>query len=251
MRWAFLVTLLLTATMAGCTTVPSDEPATTSSSTTSTSSAPVVGNVTLAADVVNGTAPLLVNFTLNGTGSPSSWRLSFGDGSIANGTMLPAATNHTYVVGGNFSANLTVVYAAGNATATVLVNVTVPQASGNSVAAPDVTHFEFADSLGCFGDVVGVENCFSFAGGPDASGIDGYWLALDERYWGLTLSSTIDQGQPVLADSDCAVTDAAFAVIEELNNGGDPCGGPVPKGTAFLFIYPYGTPGLSMTVDFA
>lgn len=256
MRALLAVVLLVAAAGAGCLSEKgSDDPTATPSSTTSRSSSSTassvpVGTASLVADVQNGTAPLPVNFTVNATGSPLAWRLSFGDGHIGNGTTFPAAVNHTYDIGGNFTANLTVAYTGGNATANVTLSILVPQ-TPTGPAPPDVTHFEFADSLGCFGDVVGVENCISFAGGPDASGIDGYWQALDERYWGLSFTSTVDQGQPVLADSDCAVTDAAFAVLEELNNGGDPCSGTIPPGTAFLFIYPYGSPGLSMTVDFA
>lgn len=54
---------------------------------------------------------------------------------------------------------------------------------------PAVTHFEFPESAGCAGDAHTLEpsvplNCVSFQGGPDATGIDGHWLALDETYAG-------------------------------------------------------------------
>lgn len=271
MRIALVAMLLLVAASAGCVTKDSDSdgtPTTTSSSTTTsagTSStsgtkAPgsasgggsaALGNITLTADALNGTAPVDINFTIDASGSPMSWRLSFGDGAISNGTDFPTVTNHTYAIGGNFSANLTVHYAAGNATAHLNITITVPT-TPTGPPAPDVTHFEFADSLGCVGDL-GAENCITYQMGPDGNGIDGYWQALDERYWGLSFTSTIMQGGPVgpaLNDSDCVFTDAAHAILGEANNSSNPCAGTVPSGTAFLFIYPYGTPALEMTVDF-
>lgn len=234
-----------------------------STSGTSTQSSSL-GTASLAADVHNGTAPLRVNFTLAATGSPLEWRLSFGDGAIANGTALPAQANHTFAVGGNFSANLTVRYAAGNATANVTITVAVPQTPGGP-AAPEVTHFEFGESLGCAPDGTAVPGvpfyCMSFLGGPEASGLDGHWQALDERYWGLHLTSQTTQSPAgeqeipdfgaVGADSDCVFTDAAHAIIGEANNGSRSCDGIVPSGSAFLFIYPYGAPALEIVVDFA
>lgn len=272
MRLALVVLLLVVAASAGCVSKESDPDgtATTSSSASTTTStatsstsgtqgpgsgsgpgAPTLGTIALTADVLNGTAPVDVNFTINATGSPTSWRLSFGDGAIANGTAIPALANHTYAIGGNFSANLTVHYAAGNVTTFLNLTIAVPDTPAGP-GAPDVTHFAFADSLGCVGDL-GAENCISFVGGPSASGIDGYWQALDERYWGLAFTSTIMQGGPVgplLNDSDCVFTDAAHAILGEANNSSNPCAGTVPAGTAFLFIYPYGTPALEMAVDF-
>ncbi|MEK6976646.1 MAG: PKD domain-containing protein [Candidatus Thermoplasmatota archaeon] len=274
MRVVLVALLLLVGALAGCATVKDDDPAggasgsSTSASGSGSGSRSATGtggsatatgtsgpaalahNATLTADRINGTAPLLVNFTINATAGASSWKLSFGDGEITNGTGQPTAANHTYSIGGAFTANLTVSYPTGsNATASLALTVNVPPGT----PAPDVTHFEFAASLGCAGDIVGTENCISFAGGPDASGLDGYWQALDERYWGLAFTSTVMQGGPVgpvLNDSDCVFTDAAQAIIGEANNGGNPCTGSVPSGTAFIFIHPYATPALEMTIDF-
>lgn len=140
-------------------------------------------------------------------------------------------------------------------------------ATGNQTAMlPEVTHFEFGPALGCASDAYTVSggavplNCVSFQGGPDRSGIDGHWLALDETYWGLQLTSTIAQSptgpQPVpvigqvLGDSDCVVTDATRAILAEGGNGTGACGLVIPDGTAYLFIWPYGTPATQITVDF-
>ncbi len=256
---AFLLTVLA---FSGCLAFEDDDPTTsttpTSTSGTRTSATTTSGTgnqtssttraVNFTADVLNGTAPLLVNFTFNATGNTSGWHLAYGDGHDANGTTLPAAVNYTYEIGGAFSANLTVTYPDGqNASATLNLTILVPAGA----PPPDVLFFEFADSLGCVGDA-GADTCVSFTAGPDApvSGIDGYWQALDERYWGLSFTTTVDQVQPALADSDCAFTDAAHAIIGEANNGGSPCAGAVPAGTAFIFLYPYALPALSQTLTF-
>jgi PKD repeat protein len=226
----------------------------TGSTTATGTGSPVPHNATLVADVVNGTAPLSVNFTMNATPGATSWRLAFGDGSFTNGTGQPATANHTYAVGGNFSANLTVVYAQGaNATAGVDITVAVP-AGG---AAPDVTHFEFGESSGCMGDAHAINptvplNCASFQAGPDASGIDGHWLALDERYWGMTITTTMDDPTTQNQDSDCYFYKAdAKTETGTASNGGGLCLGVVPAGTYWLFLYPWALPALGMTADFS
>lgn len=252
MRSGFVVAVLLVVLLAGCAAKKDDDKGDgsgTTSTSASTTAAPTRHDVTLTAFVGNGTAPngtvpLDVNFTLNATTGFTAWHLGFGDGQDTNGTAtMPATYGYTYGMGGNFTANLTVTYPGGsNVSATVNITVAVP--AGHP--APDVTHFEFDESLGCAGDA-GADKCISFQGGPDASGIDGYWLALDERYWGLQLTSTVDSA---VGDSDCAFTDAARAIIGTANNSNSPCAGPVPDGAAFLFIYPYAAPALGMTVDF-
>lgn len=210
-----------------------------------------IGNATLLADVVNGTAPLAVNFTINATTGALAWRLTLGDGNATNGTAFPAAYAYTYDVAGNFSANLTVVFATGNASAEVPIQVTLGDAGG----MPDVTHFEFGESLGCAADLNAQApqvppNCISYLGGPDASGIDGHWQALDERYWGLTVTTTMDS--PENHDSDCFfIAEDETTILGNGHNGGDLCMGVVPEGTAWFYLYPWGTPAVSMTADFA
>lgn len=252
MRVALVASIVLLAALAGCTAEKKDDDPSASTTSTSVSAtataAPTPKVATLLANVTNGTAPLAVNFTLNATAGAVAWTLSFGDGNVTNGTSLPPAANHTYVIAGNFSANLTVSYPGGaKANATLAINVTLTAAS--KAAPPDVLVFTFADSLGCAGDA-GADTCISFQGGPDASGIDGYWQALDERYWGLSFVGTVDQVQPAVADSDCAFTDADFAIIGEANNSSSPCSGTVPPGTAWIFLYPYALPALEQTLTF-
>ena len=261
MRALAVALIVLVAALAGCADpnkdaddTPSSSPSAsaTQSATSTATAAPTPKAASLLANATNGTAPLAVNFTVNATAGALSWSLAFGDGSATNGTSLPAAANHTYSVGGNFSANLTVTYAGGaTANATLAINVTLTAQA--KAAPPDVLVFEFADSLGCAGeDGAGADACLSFIAGPDAaiSGIDGYWQALDERYWGLSFTTTIDQVQPAVNDSDCAFTDADHTIIGFASNGSSPCMGVVPEGTAWIFLFPFAVPALSQTLTF-
>jgi len=65
-------------------------------------------------DVTSGEEPLLVNFTDTSTGSPTSWRWNFGDGSIS----LQQNPPHTYQNPGNYLVSLTVSNTAGSDTKT-------------------------------------------------------------------------------------------------------------------------------------
>lgn len=120
---------------------------------------------------------------------------------------------------------------------------------------PAVTHFEFGESAGCAGDAHSIDpqvplNCVSFQGGPDATGIDGHWLALDATYAGLSLTTTMSVPGDANPDSDCVFLDADLEEIGNGNNGQGPCTGTVPPGTTWLFLYPWGTPATAMTADF-
>jgi hypothetical protein len=146
-----------------------------------------------------------------------------------------------------------------NGTAQALrATIHVGNGTGNvsvTSALPAVTHFEFGESLGCTGDIDGIL-CIEWENGPPGSDIDGHWIPLDASYWGLAVTSTVVQSptgpvQGLGADSDCVFTDADQAILGEGNNGGDPCLGTVPEGSAWLFIYPYAAPAIEMTVDFA
>ena len=137
-------------------------------------------------------------------------------------------------------------------------------------AMPAATHFEFGPSSGCAGDAIAMAedvaqqglNCASFMQGLDGTGIDGHWVALNESYWGLELTSTVMQspagpvgvpvvGGSVLGDTDCVLTDASFRIIADGSAGSAPCTIVVPQDAAYLFIYPYATPATELTVDFA
>jgi hypothetical protein len=223
----------------------------------------------------SGVAPLNVTFQLGASGlaahASANWTFDFGRSgnattsnatakvgnatsppAAANGTKLPATLNGTYSKAGDY--NVTFVLRAGAASAYSL-KATLHVGTGTAAnatatkALPAVTHFEFGQSLGCTGDVGG-NTCVDFQSGPPGQDIDGHWIPLDESYWGLLLTSTVDQGNPALNDSDCTFTDADGAATVDASNGGDPCMGVVPDGTAYVFLYPYGGPALGMTVDF-
>ncbi|WP_281085414.1 PKD domain-containing protein, partial [Methanosarcina acetivorans] len=67
---------------------------------------PVAG---FSASPTSGTAPLMVQFTDNSTGSPTEWSWDFGDGATSN----ESSPMHTYSAAGNYTVNLTVENSAG------------------------------------------------------------------------------------------------------------------------------------------
>ncbi len=66
-----------------------------------------------------GGLPLLVNFTDNSTGDPTSWHWDFGDGNTSN----QENASHTYNALGNFSVTLQVSNAAGSNETTKVIRV--------------------------------------------------------------------------------------------------------------------------------
>lgn len=92
---------------------------------------------TLVADALNGTAPLLVNFTVGAepASTNATWTLSTNGTAFANGTGVPATANHTFLAGGLWNVTLTVLDAGRNATATVSINVTSDLGSGSTLLA--------------------------------------------------------------------------------------------------------------------
>jgi hypothetical protein len=220
--------------------------------------------------------PASFNWTLDwgdqGAASGNATAGSGGNGTAANatgnlarrgqetGSRLPATLNHTYQAAGTYTIRFSLAAAGANGTApaasvstTVLVTApvggnTTGNATGNETAGPEVTHYEFGDTLGCTGDLVG-NTCMDYAEGPPGSGTDGHWIPLGPAYWGWMLTSTIDQ-VPAGSDSDCVFVDEALEEIGNANNGGDPCIGEVPENAAWVFLYPYALPASSIVVDF-
>ncbi|MEK6985708.1 MAG: hypothetical protein AABX89_04945 [Candidatus Thermoplasmatota archaeon] len=258
MRLVLVVALaMLVPALAGCASVKDAAesaaesagitlPSSSSTASSSAAKANVAPTANLTANLVNGTAPLNVTFTLAGAdpeGKPITW--SFVVGNITqNGTVLPALVNAT-LEAGNFTARLTV--SDGALTATDRFNLTI--LAGAPVvarAAPDPTVFEFPESFGCVGDLA---TCFVLEMGPDASGIDGFWQVLDERYWGYLATNTATGN--VLGDSDCNFyAPDATTVLGEGNNGGAACTGIVPEGTGWILLYSYAEPSTGMTLEF-
>ena len=121
-----------------------------------------------AATPTSGQAPLLVQFSSVGSADPDgfieSYSWDFGDGSAASLAQNPV---HTYIVGGPFTATLTVTDDGGaTATSTVLLSVTPPAnyppaavlgATPTSGKGPLVVNFDSAGSTDVDGTITSVE----------------------------------------------------------------------------------------------
>lgn len=112
---------------------------------------------------------------------------------------------------------------------------------------PEVLNFTYGPAGGCEGSLTGEGNCASFQAGPDAPAVDGHWQELDERYWGLRFTTTVDSFG---GDSDCYYVGAGGGIRGNGHNGSGPCAGTVPDGTAYLFLYSYVDPHQGMTLQF-
>jgi len=91
---------------------------------------PVIPTADFNADTTTGLAPLVVTFTDNSTGGPTSWEWDFGDadpfGSANSSNQNPPA--HTYYTPGKYTVTLTATNANGSNTIqkTEYINVTLP-----------------------------------------------------------------------------------------------------------------------------
>lgn len=205
----------------------------------------------LEANLMSGPTPLRVDFVANVTVAFSEvdWEVDFGDGSeMKKGAGLPATFNHTFTAGGTFRVNVTA-YPWNDPGTTAHANITieaVAAAPPPAVPPPDPTTFEFGPSVGCVSDV---PICVSYNLGPDASGIDGHWQELDNRYWGYV--GTITDGGNVGGDTDCKwMAPDATTVLGDSSNGGGPCAGIVPEGTGWIFVNSWAEPSTGMTLEF-
>jgi PKD repeat protein len=97
---------------------------------------PPVANLTV--NKINGSVPLNVTFTLNGTdedGDGLNWTLSYGDGNSTNGITLPANKTYSFTKVGNF----TVTFSVTDGTNTTNATVTI-KAEPAPVAGPNICH---------------------------------------------------------------------------------------------------------------
>jgi PKD repeat protein len=88
---------------------------------------------------ISGDSPLLVRFTDNSTGSPTSWNWSFGDGEYST----EQDPLHTFIVAGTYNVSLTVGDENGNDTETKpdLISVICPYACDATLTNPPYIHF--------------------------------------------------------------------------------------------------------------
>lgn len=100
--------------------------------------------VTLTADAVEGSAPLVVLFSIEATGEAASWSLAFGDGASAEGDTLPGEAEHTYEAG-EFEAVATVTYADGTTVDSEPLAI-----SATELAGPQPIHLEFGGNMPAF-----------------------------------------------------------------------------------------------------
>lgn len=201
------------------------------------------------ADPLDGTAPLNVTFDwdVETNDENATWALDFGDGDSESGDVADADDPlvHGYDAG-NFTATFTVTY-GGSETVEKTVNLTLEE--GQSV--PDELVFEYEQpTLGCLGAVEGEMLCISVLLGPEQPAIDGHWQELDESYWGLPFA--VVNGLEEYQDTDCTAFDEEEEPLEaDLNNVDGPCGGTLPEGTKWLFLYSFVAPSPSMTLEFS
>jgi len=92
---------------------------------------PVKPVAAFSATPTSGYAPLKVQFTDKSTGSPTSWKWSFGDGK----TSTSKSSAYTYSKAGKYTVSLTVKNAAGSSTKTITNYITVKIAPVKPVAA--------------------------------------------------------------------------------------------------------------------
>ncbi len=160
MRVTIVSSLVLFAALSGCladeatpasttasTTASSDDNSTASPTPTNTSvsvapNTPPTAN--LSSDAPNGTAPLNVTFTVNGTdvdGDNLTWTLDAdGDGTADyNGTELPSEVVHEYLDAGNYTAFLNVTDGENFTTANLTIVVEVPASGSLACDRPGAT----------------------------------------------------------------------------------------------------------------
>ncbi len=131
MRALFAIAIMTSLLLAGCadtsspvTDVDAADPGTTGTTDEGGLNETIAALPTavLGMDVLNGTAPLSVDFTIEATNA-TAWSLDFGEGNATNGTMFPA--NVTYVfAAGVYNITLAVLGDGGNVTqnATLIVD---------------------------------------------------------------------------------------------------------------------------------
>lgn len=189
----------------------------TTSSTDSTSAAPAAnraptGTVSAAVNGTNAT------FTMNGTdldGDELTWTLDFGDGAAANGTDLPATSQHAYTVG-NYTANLTISDGEAQSSYEVAVVVAAGAAGGSQEAAGDWV----AGSLinGCLSDfILGDPNYPA-----ELDGVTYASFAIDPVTYGQPFSFDITSPAPftdpglTMLDADGAILYDSVAVLSDV-----------------------------------
>ena len=242
--------LLLTAlAMAGCSGKKNDDgtapDASTSLSSTATTTALPNRAPTgaLNASLTNGSAPLAVEFSLEGSdadGDGLNWTLQFGDGgNQTNGTALPATVSHNYTLAGNFSA----VFTLTDSEERVSYNVTVTVTGGAEVPSGEPIVIEFSTSLpcpDCFYVTDGTAACIELNAGEEIR-CDAEELPPEAPGRAFTLTGG--------SDPDIEFFDTCGGTsLEWFSNEGPEESGVVPAGAGCAVVYDFVADGASMTL---
>lgn len=194
-----IASLLVALAFAGCSGGGDDggPSASSSSSATSTGVPNRAPTGSINASAVNGSIPLLVNFTLDGEdadGDSLNWTLSFGDGNQTNGTQLPATVAHNFTASGAFNVTYTLTDGRNSTVYNTRINATggvaTPPTQGPIHLTGTVT---CAPTIVVDGEVEGAANEFTVEAGQTL----------------LTITLTYDDpGGQGVTDLDLTVTDA-------------------------------------------
>ncbi|HLE47949.1 MAG TPA: hypothetical protein VI818_06600 [Candidatus Thermoplasmatota archaeon] len=197
----------------------------------------------LTADVLNGTAPLVVNFTLaNDGGNLSAWVLSYGEGNATNGTELGVVA-FTFVAAGAYNATLMLEGPGGNSSATLSITVSATEAP--QIPPPSKVKFNSGPVTGCVSEA-GYKNCPAYVRGPANSQYLGLWITLEPGHVGMNFATTSFGG-----DSDGWIfTSATGDSIKDVSNSGGEAKGVVPPGAKYILIVSWATPSDDLEVVF-
>jgi PKD repeat protein len=102
---------------------------------TVTISTPKIPVASFKASTTTGTTMSAISFTDTSTNSPTSWIWNFGDGTTAT----TQSVSHTFTKAGKYTVSLTVKNAAGSATATKTVTISIPKVPVASVPLASFT----------------------------------------------------------------------------------------------------------------
>ena len=168
----------------------------------------------IAANIVNGEAPLSVAFNgTSSTGKVTSYRWDFGDGSVAS----TSTANHTYATAGTYTAKLTIGNSAGatntttiaiTASSPVIVAPTPPTAviSSSTAMGPAPLTVSFDGSGSVATNATIASYTWSFGDGASGTGITASHAYTSAGTYNATLTVIDNKGQSSWATTPVVVT---------------------------------------------
>lgn len=217
----------------------------------------------LTADILNGTAPLLVNLTLHGSdadGDNLTWSLQVNGTQTANGTQLPA-TVVLNLTAGNHSVLLTL----SDGEAETSANLTVAVAASGPTVAPILEVLEMVE--GCWlcidaelvtGEPMGAPGCVGW--NLEDNELDCGWVEIPAEYHGLpysvfsftsgTLVPFGSDGHPDVEFYDGCSPDATL-IEQHFEQNGDTVIGVIPDGAGCIVGFEFHWPNVGHTIEFS